>query len=358
MRMFCQIRSVGPSHFGLVLYMSPRIPGFPRVPVVYCIPYIMRLNVNLTQLTNPIQGIRGRVVGALGRCNVVPRDVTSVSAVGTGDSRPMIGTLRGGFPICFCATRRLTRVRIPRPDGAIVGRVNAPDIDRTTTLLDTGGSQLLIPGGGKRGCAITTTLSVEAIHRNRVRVINTNPNSPSLISMHKHRVLRHTSLVLCTNDLIPGRLALYTGTNTAMLDSTSVSLRRRFRIVGGFCSGKGFVMHLRANSPYVCNTVRRRVGCFSRRNVDCRVAPNVSSFRTTTTTLGSRFAVPRGIRDVVLAHNRKHAPVPRHRGLRLVTHSRDAVYVFLDTDVTRRIRRRLLRRCPRAAPMTIYCRLA
>lgn len=206
--------------------------------------------------------------------------------------------------------------------------------------------------------AFTVTIDTATVHNKRVRVINTNPNSPRLVSMHKGQVLRGTSLILCTKDLIPHRLAFCTGRKTAMHDSTNVSLRRRFTLVGRFCSGKLFVMHLRAKSPYVCKTVRRRVTFFSHCGVDCRVAPKVSSFRTTTTTLESRFAVPRGMRDVVLAHKRNHAPVPRGRRLRGLTRSRDAVYVCLDTNVIRRMRRRLVRTCPPRAPITTYCGLA
>lgn len=372
---FCGCGSVSLRGCRLLVAIDPACCRGSPVPYLSFFPGILRLNVKYGGKLASVGSILASLCVYSVFCEFGLGDVTSISSVSLGGRRPVLGRLTSAClhdPFGACPTRMLSGVPMPRPSSAMGGTAKSKDITRTTTVLDTRKNPLLIKGRGKRAGSFACTVTVDGStvrsrrsdrrgkgrKRKRVRVIKTKPNSPRLVSVQNQQVLRGTSLVLCTKDLIPGRLALYTGGKSAVHDSTSVGLRRRFTLVGGFCSGKGFVMHLRANSPYVCKTVRRRVTFFSHCNVDCRVAPKVSSFRTTTTTLHSRFAVPRGIRAVVLAHNRKHAPVPRGRRLRGLTTDRDAVYVFLDTNVTKRIRGRLLRRCPPAAPMTTYCGLA
>lgn len=189
-----------------------------------------------------------------------------------------------------------------------------------------------------------------------VAFMKTNPKTRSLVAMGKRELLGRTSVIVCTNSLIgPKLLGLY-GRRYRVCGDTGVALRRILRMVMGKRKSKGRVMHLRAKSPYLCNTVQRRVSRLGRLRVPCRSYPNIDSFYKTTTTLRTRCALPKVSRSIIVAEVTKEAPIPRGRSIEDFTTRRTAVILFLDAKLLGRLSTRLVRnKCDRSAPTTVIC---
>lgn len=186
--------------------------------------------------------------------------------------------------------------------------------------------------------------------------VNTNPNTTSLVAMGNGRLLRGTSLIVCTNSLIGPRLLGCYGPRYAVVGDTAVALRRIVTTVIPTTRTNRLIMHLRANSPDICNTRHRRVSLLHDCGLSCRIIPNMDSFYTTTTYLGTRCALPGMDRSIVVAHVRNHAPIPDRRGVTSCTTRGTAVIVFLDDNVLRGLRARLMENnCEGSAPTTVIC---
>ncbi len=163
----------------------------------------------------------------------------------------------------------------------------------------------------------------------QVFIVGAGPGDPELITVKGQKLLQQADVIIYAGSLVNPALLDMTKQGAQIYNSASMTLPEVIETIDAAVKKGQQVVRLHTGDPSIYGAIQEQMDELSKRNIDYKVIPGVSSFLATAAALKQEYTLPGISQTVIITRNEGRTPVPEKEKLASLAAHGATMCIFL-----------------------------
>lgn len=352
-QVFYNAKDIKPSHFKLILCVSPQAPNLKEIPMICYVPRVIHLGIGLAREAGPTRKVQKAIFKDLEREAIFLPAIASISTIDAKSEEPVVKAFKKKYPVYFYTAEDLAKIEVPHPSKTVMKHMGTPSVSEAAALLSSGNDQLLMPKKKGENYTVAAAINVSVLRRGHIEIVGAGPGDPDLISVRGRQMLEKADLILYAGSLVPRELTLCAKPSATVRSSASMNLEEQFALMKEFYDKGKFIVRLHTGDPCIYGAIQEQMNYFDQYDMSYHITPGISSFQAAAAALKSQFTIPEKVQSIILTRGEGRTPMPEREKLHLMARSQSTMCIFLSASIADQVQRELLQEYPETTPIAV-----
>ncbi len=166
----------------------------------------------------------------------------------------------------------------------------------------------------------------------KVLFIGAGPGDPELLTVKAHRLLSECKCCIWAGSLINPQILAILQKDTALFDSSSMTLDQIIEVICQFRDKNVDVIRLHTGEPSLFGAIGEQIARLDSLNIPYEIIPGISSFQASAAVAGVELTMPEVSQTVIITRTEGKTSVPSCQRLENIAPLKATLCIFLSID--------------------------